>query len=178
MVPELRQKLNKTEANLEVVQQKSGELSVELNKAEDQHHSDEVWIDKLRKEKKELLEGIAKAERDIRAAEVARDKAEDQISSLKDSENTLKDKNNKLDSDLLSAQDRIKELENELNRRMAEPELKTYNIDVVESAPVVESGPPGGFDFFVDDESETLRIKVGQLNSKVEELNGKYWRFT
>ena len=58
MVPDLRQKLNKTEANLEVVQQKSGELSVELNKAEDQHHSDEVCIDKLRKEKKELLEGI------------------------------------------------------------------------------------------------------------------------
>ena len=177
-MPDLRQKLNKTEANLEVVQQKSGELSVELNKAEDQHHSDEVCIDKLRKEKKELLEGIAKAERDIRAAEIARDKAEDQISSLKDSEKTLKDKNNKLDSDLLSARDRINELENELNRRLAEPELKTYNIDVVESAPVVESGPPGGFDFFVDDESEKLRIKVGELNNKVEELNGKYWRFT
>ena len=140
---------------------------------------DEQTIEKLRQEKNEHMEKLTRAEREIRAAEDARDQAEDQISSMQNTEKTLRDKNSKLDSDLLSAQERIRELENDLNRRLAEPELKSYNVNVVESTPVVESAPPG-FSFGDDglrDENEMLRKKVEELADKVKRLEGKSTRF-
>ena len=173
--PELKQKLNKSEVNLEVAQKKSSHLSVELDQAEDQHDVDEQTIEKLRQEKNALMENLSKADRDIRAAEDARNKAEDQVSSLQDTEKTLHAKIDKLDSDLLSAQERIRELENDLNKRLAEPELKTYNVNVVESEPVLESAPPG-FSFGDDmlkDENEMLRKKVEELSEKVKRIESK-----
>ena len=120
------------------------------------------------------MEKLTKAEREIRAAEDARDKAEEQFSSLQNTEKTLRDKNNKLDSDLLSAQDRIRELENELNKRLAEPEMKSYNVNVVESEPALQSAPEMSFgDFGLRDENEMLRKNVEELNDKVKRLEGK-----
>ena len=175
VIPELKQKLNKTEVNIEVAQKKSSQLSIELDQAEDQHDVDEQTIEKLRQEKNALMEKLSRAERDIRAAEDARDRAEDLVSSLQDSEKTLRTKNDKLDSDLLSAQERIRELENELNKRLAEPELKTYNVNVVEIEPILESPPPG-FSFgdnLLRDENEILKKKVEELSDKVKRLEGK-----
>lgn len=65
-------------------------------------------------------------------------------------------------------------MENELNRRLAEPVEKSYNITVVESEPALQSAPPG-FSFEDDSkrEVEMLKKKVQELADKSKRLEGE-----
>ena len=120
------------------------------------------------------MEQLATSEREKKAAEDSREKASNQVLSLQDSQKKLRDKNERLDSALLSAQERIRELEYELDKHSAESEIKSYNITVVENEPVLESAP----NLFADDglfktENETLKQVIKELTSKVEQVQGE-----
>ncbi|KAJ7325996.1 hypothetical protein OS493_028718 [Desmophyllum pertusum] len=173
IIPELKQKLNKSEANLEVVQKRSNQLSKEIDQAEDQHDEDEQTIEKLRQEKNEFIEKLARAERETRVAEEARDKEKEHVFSLQNTEKSLRDKTSQLESDVHVFQSKIRDLENELNRRLAEPEEKSYNITVVESAPSLQSAPVLDFSFGDDglkNENEMLRTKLAELGERYKGL--------
>ena len=176
---ELKQKLNKSEATLEVVQKRSSQLSLDLNQADDQCDEYERSIEKLRQEKIELMEKLARAEYDIRMAVDARNRVEEKVSSLQETERSLRDKNSQFEADLLAAQSKIRDLENELNKRLAEAEESSYNITVVQSDVSLQSASPEvsafvslGDDVF-NEEKETLRKNVEELDIKVKRLEGE-----
>ena len=176
-IPDLRQKLNKSEANVEVFKEKSKQLNLDLEKAEEKNDEDEQTIEKLRKEKNELIEKLARAERETREAEDARHKEEDKVTNLQNKEKSLHDRNSQLEAELFAAQSKIRDLENELNRRLAEPVEKSYNITVVESEPALQSAPPG-FSFGVDpnkEEVEILRKKVQDLSDRNKRSEGEIY---
>ena len=167
-IPELRQKFNKSEANLEVVKEKSKQLNLELDKAENQHYDDEQTIEKLRKDKNELIEKLARAERETREAEDARHKEEDKVVNLHKKETSLHEKISQLEAELLASQSKTRDLENELNRRLSEPVETSYNITVVESEPALQSAPSGvSFgDYYLKDEIERLKKESDTLLEK------------
>ena len=176
VIPELKQKLNHSEANFKVCEKKISQLSFELDQADEQHEQDEQIIERLRREKNAIMEQSAKSEREKKTAEDARDKAENQIVILKDIHKTLCDKSERQELDLLSAQERIRELENERNKLLAEPEMKSYNITVVESEPMLESAPIS-FSFEDDTFKDEMNQKMKDLNDKVTRLEGERPRF-
>lgn len=130
-------------------------------------------MEKLRKDKNAVLEKLAKAEREKKTAEDGREKAESQVSTLQEMQKKLHDKNERLDSNLSSAQERIRELEEELNKRLAEPEMKSYNIPVVESQPALESSPFSFLDDSLKNDNELLQQKIKDLTEKVRRLEGE-----
>jgi len=183
---ELKQKLNKSEATLEVVQKRSTQLSLELNQADDQCDEYERSIEKLRQEKIELMEKLTRAEYDIRMAVDARNKAEEKVSSLQEIERSLREKNSQFEADILAAQSKIRDLENELNKRQAQAEESSYNITVVQNDVSLQSAAPevSAFVSLGDDMSneekgtrrknfEELSIKVKQLEGENYDLKGK-----
>ena len=176
---ELKQKLNKSEATLEVVQKRSNQLSLDLSQADDQCDEYERSIEKLRQEKIELMEKLTRAEYDIRMAVEARNKAEEKALSLQEVERLLRGKNSQFEADLLDAQSKIRDLENELNRRLAEAEESSYNINVVQSDVSLQSSPPDVSAFvslgddILNEEQKTLRKKFEELEVKVKQLEGE-----
>ncbi|KAL9963858.1 hypothetical protein ACROYT_G027409 [Oculina patagonica] len=172
---ELKQKLNKSEANLEVLQNRSSQLSEELGRAEDSHDEYEQIIEKLRQEKNELMEKLVRADYEIRMAVDARNKAEDNVSSLQDIERSLRDKISQLEADLLAEQAKMRDLENEHSRRLAATEESSYNITVVQSDLNLQSAPP---EFSLGDdmgkeEKELLKMNLEELGVKVKRLEGE-----
>ena len=176
---ELKQKLNKSEATLDVVQKRSNQLSLDLSQADDQCDEYERSIEKLRQEKIELMEKLTRAEYDIRMAVEARSKAEEKVLSLQEVERSLRGKNSQFEADLLDAQSKIRDLENELNRRLAEAAESSYSITVVQSDVSLESSPPdvSAFVSLKDDmlnkDKKTLGKTFEELEVKVKQLEGE-----
>ena len=158
---------------MKAVQEQNNQLAMELDHEQDQLDQVEGDLEKLRKEKNTILERLAKAEREKKTAEDGREKAESQVSSLQEMQKKLRDKNQGLDVNLSAAQAKIRELEEELNRRLAEPEMKSYNIAVVESEPVLESSQFSFFDEGLKNDNELLQQKIKDLTEKVRRLEGE-----
>ena len=176
---ELKQKLNKSEATLEVVQKRSNQLSLDLSQADGQCDEYERSIEKLRQEKIELMEKLTRAEYDIRMAVDARNKVEEKVLSLQEVERSLRGKNSQFEADLLDAQSKIRDLENELNRRLAEAEESSHNIIVLQSDVSLQSAPPDVSAFvslgddMLNEEEKTLRKSFEELDVKVKQLEGE-----
>ena len=176
---ELKQKLNKSEATLEVVQKRSNQLFLDLNQADDRCDEYERSIEKLRQEKIDLMEKLTRAEYDIRMAVDARNKTEEKVSSLQEVERSLRDKNSQFEADLLAAQLKIRDLENELYKRLAEAQESSYNITVVQSDVHLQTAPPevSAFvslgDDMLDEEKKTLKKNFEELGVIVKRLEGE-----